>query len=257
MGYYNKTISVYGTELQFVQALIAAITESDSRITCTTTDIEAQYAATYRTPSFTFSVDGDYTIVFTREGTLSSNAYGYKISVPVFGDNYYKRIEWKNSIATANEVTMRTVNLSIITNSEDVYFRIAPYNGNVVQNGLKLLSAKSSGNAIIGREADATNIMTTVFIAADSSNQAYTTVNRIPYTYAPTGSAGVEVIQNKVFLEYGSTNRAFTFSKLWDVSTVAANSQIKIDDVLYYAISSNTLMCIDDVNTPTNIQSGA
>lgn len=245
MAYYNKTISIYGTELQFVQALIAAITESDSRITCTTTDIETQYAATSGTPSFTFSVDGDYTIVFTRNTDISSNTSRFRISVPVFGDNYYKIIDYSYNDFLKNDVAIRTVNLSIITNSEDVYFRIAPYNGNVVQNGLKLLSAKSGGNAIIGREADATNIMTTVFMAAGSSNQTYTTVNRITYTYAPTGSAGVEVIQNKVFLEYGSTNRAFTFSKLWDVSTVAANNQVVIGSGTYYAINDHTLMVIE------------
>lgn len=242
MAYYNKTISIYGTELQFVQALIAAITEADSRITCTTTDIEAQYAAVSGTPSFTLSVDGDYTIVFTRENPITNNTYGYRISVPVFGDNYYKMISWNNA---SGGVTMRTVNLSIITNSEDVYFRIAPYNGNVKQNGLKLLSAKSGDNVIIGREADATNIMTTIFVAADSSNQTYTTVNRIPYTYAPIGSAGVEVIQNKVFLENTSSNRAFTFSKLWDVSTVAADYQVVIGSDTFYAVNAHTLMLIE------------
>lgn len=243
MAYYNKTISVYGTELQFVQALIAAITEADSRITCTTTDIEAQYAATSGTPSFTFSVDGDYTIVFTRDGYSTSNYF--KVSVPVFNDNYNKDITYSSSGSYKHATAMRTVNLSIITNSEDVYFRIAPYNGNVVQTGLKLLSAKSGGNVIVGRGVDATNIMTTVFIAADGSNQTYTTINRIPYTYAPVGSAGVEVIQNKVFLENTSTNRAFTFSKLWDVSTVAADYQVVIGSDTFYAINAHTLMKIE------------
>lgn len=244
MAYYNKTISVYGTELQFVQALIAAITEADSRITCTTTDIEAQYAATSGTPSFTLSVDGDYTIVFTRDNPITNNTYGLRISAPVFGDNYYKMINWSNG-SGKNDVTMRIFNLSIITNSEDVYFRIAPFNGNVKQNGLKLLSAKSGSNVIIGREVDATNIMTTVFVAADSSNQTYTTINRIPYTYAPIGSAGVEVIQNKVFLENTSSNRAFTFSKLWDVSTVAADYQVVIGSDTFYAVNAHTLMLIE------------
>lgn len=245
MAYYNKTISVYGTELQFVQAIIAAITESDSRITCTTTDIETQYAATSGTPSFTLSVDGDYTIVFTRGNTIDNNTAAFRISVPVFGDNYYKTIGFNANSLAKNQTGIRTVKLSIITNSEDVYFRIAPYNFNMAQNGLKLLSAKSGDNAIIGREVDATNIMTTVFMAVDSSNQTYTAVDRITYTYAPTGSAGVEVIQNKVFLEYGSTNRAFTFSKLWDVSTVAADYQVVIGSDTFYAVNAHTLMLIE------------
>lgn len=245
MAYYNKTISIYGTELQFVQAIIAAITESDSRITCTTTDIEAQYAATSGTPSFTFSVDGDYTIVFTRDADITGNTCRFRISVPVFGDNYYKMIDYSYNNFSNNDVTTRIFNLSIITNSEDVYFRIAPYNGNIKQSGLKLLSAKSGGNAIIGREANAKDIMTTVFMAAGSSNQTYTTVNRITYTYAPTGSAGVEVIQNKVFLENTSSNRAFTFSKLWDVSTVAADYQVVIGSDTFYAVNAHTLMLIE------------
>lgn len=244
MAYYNKTVSVYGTELQFVQALIAAITEADSRITCTTTDIEAQYTATSGIPSFTLSVGGDYTIVFTRDADITNNTSRFRIFVPVL-DNYFKTIDYSYNNFSKNDVTTRTVNLSIITNSEDVYFRIAPYNGNIKQSGLKLLSAKSGGNVIIGREVDATNIMTTVFVAADGSNQAYTAVNRIPYTYAPTGSAGVEVIQNKVFLENTSTNRAFTFSKLWDVSTVAADYQVVIGSDTFYAVNAHTLMLIE------------
>lgn len=245
MAYYNKTISVYGTELQFVQAIIAAITEADSRITCTTTDIETQYAATSGTPSFTFSVDGDYTIVFTRGNTINNNAYEFRISAPVFGNNYYKTIAYSNGGLGKNQTGIRTVNLSIITNSEDVYFRIAPYNGNIKQTGLKLLSAKSGDNAIIGRREDAADIMTAAFMATNGSNQTYTAVNRITYTYAPTGSAGVEVIQNKVFLEYGSTNRAFTFSKLWDVSTVAADYQVVIGSDTFYAVNAHTLMLIE------------
>lgn len=243
MAYYNKTISVYGTELQFVQALIAAITEADSRITCTTTDIEAQYAGDSVTPTFTFSVDGDYTIVFTRDGYSTSNQF--RVSVPVFNDNYNKNITYSSNGFYKYVTAMRTVNLSIITNSEDVYFRIAPYNGNVKQSGLKILSAKSGDNTIIGRREDATNIMTAVFVAADGSNQTYTTVNRIPYTYAPVGSAGVEVIQNKVFVENTSTNRAFTFSKLWDVSTVAADNQVVIGSDTFYAVDAHTLMLIE------------
>lgn len=244
MAYYNKTISIYGTELQFVQALIAAITEADSRITCTTTDIEAQYAE-FGTPSFTLSVDGDYTIVFTRGYSNNNSINNFKISVPIFGDNYSKSISYTSSPREKDETLVRTVNLSIITNSEDVYFRIAPYDGNVKQSGLKFLSAKSGGNVIIGRREDDTNIMTTVFIAADNSNQTYTTVNRIPYTYAPTGSAGVEVLQNKVFLENTSSNRAFALSKLWDVSTVAADSRVVIGSDTFYAVDSHTLMLIE------------
>lgn len=245
MAYYNKTISVYGTELQFVQAIIAAITEADSRITCTTTDIETQYAASSGTPNFTFSIDGYYTMIFTRNASIDSSANGFNVYVPKFGDNYSTLIQYAYNNTSKTSVSLRSIELSIITNTEDIYFRIAPYNGNVVQNGLKLLSAKSGDNAIIGRGADATNIMTTVFVAADSISQAYTAVNRITYTYAPTGSAGVEVIQNKVFLEYGSTNRAFTFSKLWDVSTVAADYQVVIGSDTFYAINAHTLMLIE------------
>lgn len=245
MAYYNKTISIYGTELQFVQALIAAITEADSRITCTTTDIEAQYAATTGTPSFTLSVDGDYTIVFTRGSSITTRGYSFQISVPIFGDNYSKIIYYNREYFDRDETALRTVNLSIIANSEDVYFRIASYGDNMVQDGLKLFSAKSGDNVIIGRRGDNTNIMTTAFVAVGSSNQTYTAVNRIPYTYAPIGSAGVEVIQNKVFLENTSSNRAFAFSKLWDVSTVAADNQVVIGSDTFYAVDAHTLMLIE------------
>lgn len=247
MGYYNKTISVYGTELQFVQALIAAITESDSRITCTTTDIETQYAASSGTPNFTFSIDGYYTMIFTRNASIGSSANGFNVYAPKFGDNYSTSIQYDYNNTSKTSVSLRSIKLSIITNTEDIYFRIAPCNGNIEQNGVRFLSAKNNNNnIIIGREIDARDIMNTVFITTDETPRAYSAINRLLYTYAPMGSSGgVEVIQNKVFKQYNSINREFAFSKLWDVSTVAADSKIKIDDVLYYAISSHTLMCID------------
>ena len=72
MSYIEKSISMYSTELQFLQAFINAITAADSRITCTTNDLETQFETETNTPTFTLSVDGIYTITFTRNEVLSS-----------------------------------------------------------------------------------------------------------------------------------------------------------------------------------------
>lgn len=59
------------------------------------------------------------------------------------------------------------------------------------------------------------------------------------------GIMAVPIIVLKVFLDYGSTNRAFTFSKLWDVSTVAADYQVVIGSDTFYAVNAHTLMLIE------------
>lgn len=90
MSYTEKTISIFGTEIEFLQAFINAITAADSRITCAT-DIEAQFADPSNTPSFTLSVSDSvneiYTITFTRYGALSSTGYKYMVSSSTYSGN--------------------------------------------------------------------------------------------------------------------------------------------------------------------------
>ena len=111
MSYYNKTVSIYGTELQFVQKLIEEITSADSRITCTTDDIEEQFADASATPTFSFSFAGWDTITFTRNG--SDSASDYLISSTTNTSAY-------SSISFISPSTART---STATSSQQVFQR--------------------------------------------------------------------------------------------------------------------------------------
>ena len=87
MSYIEKSISIFGTELQFLQAFIAAITTADSRITCTTNDLETQFGTPTNKPTFTLSVNEIYTITFTRYYDLRDGCDGYTVTSSAFGDS--------------------------------------------------------------------------------------------------------------------------------------------------------------------------
>ena len=86
MSYIEKSISVYGTELQFLQVFINAITAVDSRITCTTDNLAAQFNGndTSIKPTFELSVHGICTITFTRDYYNNDTGNSYYITSPIF-----------------------------------------------------------------------------------------------------------------------------------------------------------------------------
>lgn len=237
MSYIEKSISFFGTELQFLQAFINAITAADSRITCTTNDLETQFETETNTPTFTLSVDGIYTITFTRDYDLRSSCNKYTITSSTF-TNY--SLDFISDRYGQDVKVTRTWKFAVVANSEGVYLKLAAYNAILSSPNKKWLSIKNNAISACAVGAGSTSIMSSNFVS--TGGQIYRGINRLPYTYNAADLTKLEVIKSKVFVENSTTNRAFETSKIIDSTTVTADQIISIDSTKYYALDSNTLM---------------
>lgn len=238
MSYIEKSISFFGTELQFLQAFINAITATDSRITCTTDNLAAQFTDLSNTPTFTLSVDEIYTITFTRYGALSSNCYKYIVSSSTYSGNIDFLFSGNSYDYDAKGT--RTWKFSVMANSESVYLKLAAHNAILSSPNAKWLSIKNNTISACAVQFGSTNIMSSGFVS--TGGQVYQKVDRLPYTYNSSDSTKIELIKSKTFVENSTTNRAFETSKIIDSTTVTADQIISINSTKYYALDSNTLM---------------
>ena len=243
MSYIEKTISMYGTELQFLQAFINAITAADNRITCTTNDLETQFADTSNTPTFTLSVDGIYTITFTRGYVLSDANYIYRVTSSVFNGDNSSYLDFNSGYASYNEKTIRKWRFSVVANSEDIYLKLASGERDLNSPAVKWFSIKNNAISIYAVQFDSTNIISSVFKTI--GGQEYKKIDRLLYTYNSSDSTKIELLKSKAFVEKGTTNRAFEISKIIDSTTVTAGRDISINSTRYYVLDSHTLMEIE------------
>lgn len=237
MSYIEKSISIYSTELQFLQAFINAITAADSRITCTTKNLETQFETETNTPTFTLSVDGIYTITFRRYYDLRDSCNKYTITSSTLA-NYY--LDFCSGYCGQNDKVTRTWKFAVVANSEGVYLKLAAYNAILSSPNKKWLSIKNNAISAWAAGEGTTSIMSSNFVS--TGGQVYTRINRLPYTYNAADLTKLEVIKSKVFVENSTTNRAFETSKIIDSTTVTADQVISINSTKYYALDSNTLM---------------
>ena len=240
MSYIEKSISVYGTELQFLQVFINAITAVDSRITCTTDNLAAQFNGndTSIKPTFELSVHGICTITFTRDYYNNDTGNSYYITSPIFNGSI--NVYFSSNYARSNEKKTRTWKFSVMTNDENIYLKLARYDGNLNSPAIKFLSVKINNISACAYGADLTSIMSSDFVS--TRGQIYRVINRLPYAYNAADLTKLEVIKSKVFVENSTTNRAFETSKIIDSTTVTADQIVSINSTKYYALDSNTLM---------------
>lgn len=238
MSYIEKSISIFGTELQFLQAFINAITAADSRITCTTNDLETQFETETNKPTFTLSVDGIYTITFTRDYVLTSTSNKYAVTSPTYSGSI--DLIFCSGYKAYNEKATRTWKFSVVANSEDIYLKLAAYDGNLNSPAAKWLSIKNNTISVCGVQFGSTNIMSAAF--KTTGGQVYARVDRLPFTYNSSDSTKIELIKSKTFVEGYTANRAFETGKIIDSTTVTADRDISINSTKYYALDSNTLM---------------
>lgn len=238
MSYYNKTVNIYGTELQFIQKLIEEITSADSRITCLTDDIEEQFADDSATPTFSFDFAGWDTITFTRSSFDSTNTYLIRSTTNTLAYGAISFISW-SVYRNANET--RTYSFRIAGNSQAISFEIAGYNTTIQTPDMQLVvinNGSISGTAVAS-SSGAYGIQETFVMSDNSSVQK---VNRLPYTYNSQDTSLLEYSESKTFLSGSSTNRAFSLSKMRDVTATVPRTTISLDGQRYYVLDQYTIM---------------
>lgn len=237
MSYYNKTVSVCGTELQFVQKLIEEITSADSRITCTTDDIEEQFANASATPTFSFSFAGWDTIAFTRSGSGAVNTYIVRSTT---NTSTYGAIYFISSSTGRSANTTRAYSFRIAGNSQAISFEIAGYNTNIQTPNMQLVVINNG--SISGTAITSSNDYGIRKPLVMSDNSSVKKVDRLPYAYNSQDTSLLEYSESKTFLSESSTNREFSLSKMRDVTATVPRTTISLDGQRYYVLDQYTIM---------------
>ena len=237
MSYYNKTVNIYGTELQFIQKLIEEITSADSRITCTTDDIEEQFADSSATPTFSFDFAGWDTITFTRNGSGATSNYIVRSTT---NTSVYGSIPFTSSSVNRDANTTRTYSFRIAGNSQAISFEFAGYNTTIQTPTMQLVvinNGSISGTAV--STSQEYGIRKPLVMSDNSSAQK---VDRLPYAYNSQDTSLLEYSESKTFLSESSTNRVFSLSKMRDVTATVPRTTISLDGQRYYVLDQYTIM---------------
>ena len=255
MSYAKSTVSVRGTEIEFIETFVSTLSaaakyspSADSMISAYVPDgyesfnayLAAQFEQTDTYPTFDIILGGSLHITFTRQSLADSSASYYSISVGgmdftgtttsiMFGNGYAPSVigdrAWKYSVA-ANANVVNLILGSYNTPDDSLPLSFIRINGNV--NG----SAVSS--------ALATRAISTNFKLDNST--LIKKVDRLLYTYDTTSLNSFEYINNKVFIANNASNRVLTATSLIDISTVAKEEKVEFADKAYYSLDAHTLM---------------
>lgn len=243
MSYISKEVANYGTELQFLQEFIAAITAVDG-ISCITDDLEVQFSDTNNTPSFALDINGMDTLTFTRRFELSSQNDDYLI----FSTNYSKDSIFTLSyggVASYNEITTRRWKFIAIGKNHAFYIVLGSHNESdfspFSNAGNKLMI---TGNGIKSGTAYASSYTEYVINSTFNASKinSYKKTDRVNYLYSPTNSSSIEIIKNKAFVDNSNVNLEFVTPSLWDCSTIAPLSTLIIDNKEYFSLDAHTLI---------------
>ena len=243
MSYINKSVSINGTEKDFIKAFANELTSADGRITCET-DIDAEFnkEKTYN-PVIIFNINNCYKIKFKRQATLSNQTKGYYVTCIINGNEttYSKYLEFSQYLF-ATDVANRLYKFSIVRNTNFLSIKFAGYNYVLpLKAEVDIFSYHTDNFNVVSKESDTAGSATQrLLIRTDETGKgdAYTFANRLNYDC----KENVEIIESKVLIQ--SNNAERTVTGIIDCSTVSKDSIINIDDSKYYALDEHTLALI-------------
>ena len=241
MSYINKSVSINGTEIEFIKAFVNELTSADSRITCET-DIDAEFANedTY-TPTIILNVNNCYKIKLKRGGSLSTLTNNYYISL-IVNDKENNSVGFVFSAQrnVYSSVATRAFNFMFMSNDNAIAILFGGYNQslpttysyNVMSYHEQEFNVVAYNSTIIASKSE--------FIRTDESNknETYKTTNRLIYSR----DEDVEIIESKPLLQNNSV--VYDMKNIYDCSNVLAGNILLIDSNRYFAIDSNTLIKI-------------
>ena len=244
MSYINKSVSINGTEIDFIKAFANELTSADSRITCET-DIDAEFAnedTSYK-PKIVFNISDTCTLHLERASNLSTTASGYNIFTNVNNINKGNSLltfASRNTLVTENYT--RTYNFIAVSNENNIFLLFGNFS-QVIPNAYSFnayIYLSDSFNAV----ATSTNVIATKssFIRTDSDNQneTYTIANCLLFSRGEN----VEIIERKPLLQ--SNTAVYDMKNVYDCSNVTANNILLIDNNRFFAVDSNTLIKIKE-----------
>lgn len=244
MSYVNKTVSINGTEKDFIKAFANELTLADSRITCET-DIDAEFAnedSSY-IPTIIFNINNCYKIKLKRSNNIKSSIQGCYIQA-IINENekssvYFNFINRASFIA---DVSTRTLNFMLISNDNAIailfgnYNQILPatYSYSVMsyhEQNFNIAACSNSSNTIASKSE---------FIRTDENHQGeiYKITNRLSYSR----DEDVEIIESKPLVQ--NNIAVHDMKSVYDCSNILAGNILSFEDNRYFSIDSNTLIKI-------------
>ena len=242
MSYVNKTVSINGTEKDFIKAFANELTSADSRITCET-DIDAEFANEDSSHIITiiFNVNNCYKIKLIRAVAINRATYQYNIQTVINNvDKSSAALYFLGVSKGVTDIATRTFNFMLISNDNTVVMLFGDYNQSL-PNVYKynLMSYHEQDFNVIAYNLNSI-ASKAEYIRTDENHQGetYKITNRLLYSR----DEDVEIIESKPLVQ---TNIAVHDMKsVYDCSNVLAGNILSFEDNRYFSIDTNTLIKI-------------
>ena len=244
MSYINKSVSINGTEKDFIKAFANELTSADRRITCET-DIDAEFANEDSSHIITiiFDVSNCYKIKLIRAVAINRATYQYNIQTVVNNvDKSSANLYFLGTTKPVTDITTRTFNFMLISNDNTVVMLFGDYNQSL-PNVYKynLMSYHEQDFNVIAYNLNSI-ASKSEFIRTDENHKGeiYKTTNRLLYSR----DENVEIIESKPLVQNNIV--VHDMKSVYDCSNVLAGNILIIDSNKYFAIDSNTLIKIKE-----------
>ena len=244
MSYINKSVSINGTEKDFIKAFANELTSADSRITCET-DIDAEFANEDSSHIITiiFDVNNCYKIKLIRAVAINRATYQYNIQTVINNvDKSSANLYFLGTTKPVTDIATRTFNFMLISNDNTVVMLFGDYNQSL-PNVYKynLMSYHEQDFNVIAYNLNSI-ASKAEYIRTDENHKGeiYKTTNRLLYSR----DENVEIIESKPLVQNNIV--VHDMKSVYDCSNVTANNILLIDNNRYFAVDSNTLIKIKE-----------
>ena len=246
MSYINKSVSINGTEKDFIKAFANELTSADNRITCET-DIDAEFANEDSSHIITiiFDVNNCYKIKLIRAVAINKSTYQYNIQTVINNvDKSSAGLLFLGATKFVTDIATRTFNFMLISNDNTVVMLFSDHNQSL-PNAYKynLMSYHEQNFNIVAYSNSINTIASkSEFIRTDEKHKGeiYKTTNRLLYSR----DENVEIIESKPLVQNNIV--VHDMKSVYDCSNVLAGNILIIDSNKYFAIDSNTLIKIKE-----------
>ena len=244
MSYVNKTVSINGTEKDFIKAFANELTSADNRITCET-DIDAEFANEDSSHIITiiFDVNNCYKIKLIRAVAINRATYQYNIQTVINNvDKSSAGLFFSSAMKFVTDIATRTFNFMLISNDNTVVMLFSDYNQslpNVYKYNL-MSYHEQDFNVIAYSNSINTIASKSEFIRTDENHQGetYKITNRLLYSR----DEDVEIIESKPLVQ--NNIAVHDMKSVYDCSNVLAGNILSFEDNRYFSIDTNTLIKI-------------
>ena len=244
MSYINKSVSINGTEKDFIKAFANELTSADRRITCET-DIDAEFANEDSSHIITiiFDVSNCYKIKLIRAVAINRATYQYNIQTVINNvDTSSAALYFLGVSKGVTDIATRTFNFMLISNDNTVVMLFSDHNQSL-PNAYKynLMSYHEQNFNIVAYSNSINTIASkSEFIRTDENHKGeiYKTTNRLLYSR----DENVEIIESKPLVQNNIV--VHDMKSVYDCSNVLAGNILSFEDNRYFSIDTNTLIKI-------------